>query len=69
MTIEEVKERVEQIRLDADNDDKAHCAQDALYVDVLRAIATLPTPRAGEGAYFAIEALKVEDIEFCRWYA
>ena len=63
MTVTEVKERVEAIRLAARTDDEAaHASEDTLHQDVLRHFA-------GLGHELAAEALKTNDIEFARWCA
>lgn len=62
MTVEEVQERVEMIRRNADDDERAHAREDALHQDVLRYFAAT-------GNSVAVEALKTLDIEFARWCA
>ncbi|MBD3861399.1 hypothetical protein IEE86_16865 [Bacillus sp. 28A-2] len=63
MTVDEVKERVEDIRQIAFDDEAAHGMEDDLYNDVLGAIAN----GAGNPEKLASEALKTQDIEFYRW--
>jgi hypothetical protein len=66
LTVEQVAKRVAAIDKKAVNDDEgAHASQDKLYVAVLKAIAR----GAPDAADLAKEAVKVEDISFCRWYA
>lgn len=59
MTIEEVQERIEIIRRQADDPERAHALEDALHQDVLRYFAAT-------GNSIAIEALKSLEIEFSR---
>lgn len=65
MEIAEVSERIDKIRAEAGDPERAHAAQDALYADVLRAIA--------EGAEhprrLARAALKAAEIDFDHWMA
>ena len=68
MTREDVIARVARIRAMVNDDATAHFEQDALYVEVLRAIASETIEGAGARA-LAQEALKVQNIEFSRWYA
>ncbi len=65
MTIEEVIGRVLEIERISENDEEAHAAQDRLYVDVLNAVAA----GAENAAQLATEAIKVDDMNFSRWYA
>ena len=65
MEIEDVRARLETIRRIAELDDAAHIEQDALWVDVLRAIAA----GAARPAELAAAAVEARDIEFSRWYA
>ena len=62
MTIEEVRETLRQIDAAKSDDEKAHSMRDDLWQDVLEALAD-------EGSELAREALKSEDIRFCRWCA
>lgn len=66
MTPEQVREQVDHIRSNAHSDPEArHCEQDTVYIDVLRAIADgADNPRD-----LAKEAVKIDDIDFVRWYA
>lgn len=66
MTPEQVREQVEHIRVNAHIDPEArHCEQDTVYIDVLQAIADgADNPRE-----LAAEAVKIDDIDFPRWYA
>jgi len=61
MTIDDVKARIAAIA-GSDDDEHQHILQDELLLDVLRAIAS-----GEDGAELAREALKVEQIDFCRW--
>lgn len=65
ITLEEIKERLEEIRSLAYDDETAHSRQDSLYLDVLTAIAS----GAKNARQLAAEAIKADDIEFSRWYA
>jgi hypothetical protein len=65
MRIEEVRERVEEIRRGADDDERAHALEDRLHKDVLKAIAE----GASNGRQLAAEALTTDQIRFGRWYA
>ncbi len=65
MTPSMVRDRVEQIRLKAGDDEAAHSMEDSLRDDVLKAIAYgAPEPES-----LAYEALKTSEIEFARWCA
>ena len=63
MNLEDVRERLREIEAIRDDDETAHRWQDALYEDVLEALA------AGGDPLLAAEALKVRDINFERWCA
>ncbi|WP_353854764.1 hypothetical protein [Bacillus sp. Bos-x628] len=65
MTVDDVRERVDDIRHEADNDEGAHSMEDDLYIDVLEAIAN----GADNPEKLAAEALKTKEIEFYRWYS
>lgn len=62
MTVEEVLNRVDEIRRNAPDDEKAHDLEDALYRDVLQYFAD-------NGYRIAAEALETQKIEFARWCA
>lgn len=64
-TVERVRERVQDIENNKDDDEHAHDLEDALYKDVLRAIV------AGDvdAPALAKAALEAENIEFSRWRA
>ncbi len=62
LTVETIRERVELIRAQADDDERAHSAEDQLHQDVLRHFAEA-------GNSLAAEALKSLDIDFARWCA
>ncbi len=72
MTPDEVQRRVEQVRHIAappiPDNESAHEEQDALLVDVLRAMEKGRVD-AGEFRAVATEALKILDVDFLRWYA
>lgn len=65
MKIQEVIDRIANIKRIRGDDERAHGAEDALHQDVLRAIAggTKNCRR------LATEALKTLDIKFARWCA
>lgn len=65
-TVRAVKARITAIRKLANDDERAHGAEDALYADVLRAIAT---GVALDPAAMAREALTTETIGFERYCA
>jgi len=65
MTVDDVREFVEDIRHAADDDEVAHSMEDELYVAILKAIAN----GADNPEKLAAEALKTKDIEFSRWCA
>ena len=62
MTVEDVIKRVAEIRAKAGDDEVAHGMEDQLHQDVLREIAAGNT----QAAALAREALRTEEIEFCR---
>jgi hypothetical protein len=66
MTPEDVQQYVERIRENALDDEAAHGMEDALWADVLEAIAS---GAAEEPAALARAALATLDIEFARWCA
>lgn len=65
MRIEEARLRIEEIRREAGDDERAHALEDALYKDVLKAIAQ----GARNGRQLAAEVLTTDQIKFGRWYA
>lgn len=65
LTVARVADRVEGIRAHAADDEFAHSEEDALYQDVLRAIAD-GAPHAQE---MAAVALVARTIKFDRWCA
>lgn len=65
MTVEQVRERVAEIRADRHDDERAHSNEDALWGDVLQHIAD----GGGNAAELAAEALKTTQISFARWCA
>ncbi len=64
MTVEDVRKRLIEIDASRADDQQAHCSEDALWAEVLEAIAT----GAGNAKELAQEALKSRDIEFERWH-
>lgn len=71
-SIGEVQARVSLIAADANvsighrDDESLHARQDALFVDVLRAIAS---GESEDPATLASAALLVTEVKFERWYA
>jgi hypothetical protein len=68
MTATDVRERLDEIRRIAGDDEAAHGAQDALFREVLTAIAT-GTGSLRNARRIAADALTVDEIEFGRWMA
>jgi hypothetical protein len=66
MRPETVREKVEEIRKAAHDPEAAHSLEDALYAEILAAIASGGCTRPEE---CAAEALKTQEIEFERWTA
>ncbi len=62
LTVEEVKERVRQIKLMQKDYESAHAYEDQLYSDVLR-------QHARDGCALAKEALKTKKLTFPRYCA
>lgn len=65
MTIEEIRVRVEGIRKSTYDDEACHSSEDALWRDVLEAIAS----GASNAQELAAEAIKTQEIDFARWCA
>jgi hypothetical protein len=65
VTTEKIRRRTEEIRANALCRGIAHADEDALYLDVLTAIAN----GAENPAELALAALKTRDIDFARWCA
>lgn len=63
--LKKVRDQLRLIEEMAYDDESAHGYEDALYIEVLEAVA------AGhpESALLAAEALKARDMDFCRWCA
>lgn len=66
MTIEEVEAEVERIRAMRGDDESAHSAEDRLWENVLRTIAS---GYGDKPSSLAAAALKTADIDFARWCA
>ena len=66
MTNEEVKQRVEEIRLMANDDEMAHIHEASLYEDLLQSIAD---GTCDEPSKCASSAISTSNIDFSRWYA
>lgn len=65
MELKEVKERIWEIKREADGNELAHQLEDSLWEDVLVAIGDgVDNPKQ-----LAKECLKTLDIKFDRWYA
>lgn len=64
MKPQDVIQEVERIRAMGDNEPEAHIREDDLWRAVLTAIAG----GARQPHRLAEEALKTQDIDFCRWY-
>lgn len=62
MNLETVQELVKDIEKNKGDDERAHCEEDELYLQVLR-------HHAVQGCPLAKEALKTQDIVFARWCA
>lgn len=65
MTHDEAKQRVEEIRTLAGDDEAAHAAEDQLYHDFVFFVAM----REGPHRAIAAEILKTGKIKFSRWCA
>lgn len=65
MDVTKIRDRVHEIRVCSDNPEGAHTLEDALYLDVLRAIAD----GAENPEELAREALLAAEIMFPRWCA
>lgn len=64
MKIEEVKEKVKELKVLAGNPEVAHQKEDELYIAVLRSIAS----GSRSVRTLAKEALEARKIDFPRWY-
>lgn len=65
VTVERVRERIEEIRAAKGNDHVQHSLEDDLRRDVLEAIAD----GAIDAQQLAALVLETSDIEFRRWYS
>ena len=65
MTPEDVRQRVEAIKVMAADDQIGHSEEDRLYHDVLVDIADCDC----HAADLARQAIKTKEIDFARWYA
>jgi hypothetical protein len=65
VTPDEVSQRVIVISAHSDNPEQSHAEADALYRDVLQAIADGAT----NASLLASRALRVEELELTKWYA
>lgn len=68
MTVKDILEKVEEIRTFASDDEAAHSAEDALWEQVLEAIAKGGLNSTGL-RQLATAALKTRNINFARWCA
>lgn len=69
MTIDEIHAAVQAIRDLANNPERAHAAEDRLYLAVLQAIAESESDDAAGLKLMAMAALKADEIKFDRWYS
>lgn len=67
MTLEEIRERVQQIKNVAWDNEKAHGMEDDLFLDFLKFVEKTTTDDVIGN--LAGEVLKVADIKFSRWTA
>lgn len=65
MTVDEVRQKVEAMRVARYDPEKLHGTEDQLHEEVLQAIAD----GAANAQALASEALKTRDVVFPRWYA
>lgn len=65
MTVDDVKQRIEEIKALASDDEVAHSKEDSLRHAVLKAIAAGAPNAAG----LASAVLLTSEIDFRRWYA
>lgn len=65
MTVDEVNERIAELRGIKDDPEAAHILEDTIMDEVLQAIARGAEDPAG----LALAALATQDVEFSRWYA
>lgn len=70
MTLQEVKDAVEEIRAHAASDDgpRAHSAQDRLYEKFIRHVAETAYGDLAELAEMAKHILTTADLDFDKWY-
>lgn len=66
MTVDEVKQRVTDIKACAGDDEAAHSMEDDLYFDVLASIAA---GLCADPKQCADEATKTKEIDFQQWCA
>lgn len=66
-TVAIVEQRVKEIRAAKGDDEMQHGMEDALYVDVLRAISSGVLPLGTKPADLAAAAVKVRRMKFHRW--
>lgn len=65
MTVQDIADKIAEIKAEANDDESAHCDEDDLHLAVLKAIADgAPNP-----AELAAEAIKTREIRFWRWCA
>jgi len=68
MTVSDIEKRVALIDVAKSDPEKAHSAQDDLWLEVLQHISQYPLAY-GHAAQIAQAALKTEEIDFPRWCA
>ena len=66
MKLKEIKERLKEIEKVKDDPESAHAKKDDLYRDFIKYVASINDTFLKEKA---IEVLKVEKIDFDRWYS
>jgi hypothetical protein len=66
LTLDAIRQRLAEIVAASDDSEAAHSYEDALYADVLDAIAKGACEKPKEAAALA---LTTKDMSFTRWYA
>jgi len=69
MTLAEIQERVQAIRLNQHDDEMAHWLEDDLRRDFIRYIASGMTANDSQLEEKAQLILTTEELNFCRWCA
>lgn len=68
VTLQDVKERINNIVNEQWDDESAHCLEAGLYEDVLYTIAQNMITKE-EMSLLAAEAIRTKAIDFSRWFA